>query len=73
MSRTFNLDNIEVVDQQMAEVLRGKTAAEKVEMISAASRTARLLASAGVRYQYPDWDDAQVQAEVIKRVCGGTK
>jgi len=73
MSRAVDPNNIEVVDERLAEVLRGKTAAEKLEMISAANRTARLLATAGVRYQHPDWDEAQVQAEVIRRVCGGTK
>jgi hypothetical protein len=45
---------------------------EKVAMIAAANRTARLLAAAGIRYQHPDWNDEQVQAEVIRRVCGGT-
>ncbi|MGD9634843.1 MAG: hypothetical protein AB7G28_24270 [Pirellulales bacterium] len=65
--------NIESVDDQLAEVLRTKTPAEKIEMVAAANRTARLLAAAGVRYTHPDWDEAQIQAEVIRRVCGGTK
>jgi hypothetical protein len=63
---------IEVIDEELAAVLRQKTPAERVEMIGAANRTARVLAAAGVRYQHPDWDDEQVQAEVIRRVCGGT-
>lgn len=65
--------NIEVIDDELAEVLRLKTPAEKVEMVAAANRTARLLAAAGIRYQNPEWNDAQIQAEVIKRVTGGTK
>jgi hypothetical protein len=44
-----------------------------VEMVAAANRTARLLAAAGTRFVHPDWDEAQVQAEVIRRVCGGTE
>lgn len=63
---------IEVIDDQMAEVLREKTPVEKVAMICAANRTARLLAAAGARHQYPDWDETQINAEVIRRVCGGT-
>ncbi len=64
---------IESVDDSLADVLRDKSPAEKIEMVAAANRTARLLAAAGVRYTHPDWEEAQVQAEVIRRVCGGTK
>lgn len=64
---------IEVIDDQMAEILRAKTPTEKIAMICAANRTARLLAAAGTRYLHPDWDEFQIQAEVIKRVCGGAK
>lgn len=63
---------IEVVDDRMAEILRAKTPVERVELIGAANRTARRLAAAGVRYQHPDWDESQVQAEVIRRVSSGT-
>lgn len=73
MRRPIDPRNIEVVDEHLAAVLREKTPAARVEMIFAANRTARLLAAAGVRHQHPDWDDARVQAEVIRRVCGGTK
>ena len=64
--------NIEVIDDDLAEVLRQKSPAERIEMISAANRTARLLAAGGVRFQHPDWNDAQVHDEVLRRVCGGT-
>ena len=72
MTHAMQPSRIEVVDPDLAEVLRAKTAAERVEMISAANRTARILAAAGVRYQHPDWNEERVQAEVIRRVCGGT-
>jgi hypothetical protein len=73
--RELRLDHgqIEVLDQSMAEVLRQKTAAERVEMISAAHRTARQLVTGGVRHQHPDWDEAQVEAEVRRRLLGGTE
>ncbi len=73
MSRIVKSRDVEVVDDQLAEVLRRKSPAEKVEMVAAANRTARLLAAAGVRFQHPDWNDAQIQAEVIRRVTGGSK
>jgi hypothetical protein len=64
--------NIEIVDNDLVPIMREKTPAERVQMIGAANRTARLLAAAGIRYQHPDWNEKQVHAEVIKRVCGGT-
>jgi hypothetical protein len=64
--------NIEVIDVELAKVLRAKTPWERVEMIAAANRTARLIAAGGVRCQHPDWDELEVQNEVIRRVCGGT-
>ena len=71
MRRRIDPKRIEVLDDDLAAVLRRKTPAERVEMIAAANRTARLLAAAGIRFQHPDWNDEQVQAEVIRRVCGG--
>jgi len=72
MPNPSNPVNIEVIDDKLAEVLRGKTPAERVEMIAAANRTARILAAAGARHQHSDWNELQIEAEVIRRVTGGT-
>ena len=72
MTRRDKQQQVEVVDDALADVLRTKSPAEKTQMMGAANRTARLLATAGVRFQHPDWDEAQVHAEVLRRVCGGT-
>ena len=72
MTQAIKPIRIEVIDHDLAEVLRTKTVAERIEMIGAANRTARVLAAAGIRYQHPEWSELQIQAEVIKRVCGGT-
>lgn len=72
MSRAIDPRNIEVIDNDLAEVLRKKTPAERIAMVAAANRTARRLAAAGVRHEHPDWSEAQVHAEVLRRVCGGT-
>lgn len=73
MIREIDPRRIEVIDQDLAAALRHKSPIEKVAMIDAANRTARILAAAGVRYQHPDWTNEQVHAEVIRRVCGGTE
>lgn len=70
MPRSIDPRHIEVIDDQMAEVLRSKTPAERIEMIGDANETARLLAAAGVRYQHPSWSEAQIQQEVARRMLG---
>jgi hypothetical protein len=73
MSRIIDPKNIETIDDALAEILRQKTPAERVAMITAANRTARLIAAAGVRFQHPDWSEEQVHSEVLRRVCGRTE
>ena len=60
---------IEVIDDDLVNALRDKSPAERIQMIGAANRTARLLAAAGIWYQHPDWTEEQVNIEVIRRVC----
>jgi hypothetical protein len=72
MSDAPRVRRFEVIDDNFAQVLRSKTPLQRVQMIGAANRTARILATAGARFQHPEWTDEQIQAEVIRRVCGGT-
>jgi hypothetical protein len=62
---------IEVVDEAMAAILRQKTPAERIAMAADAHRTARLLLTAQVRRQHPEWIDEQVQREVARRLTRG--
>jgi Rv0078B-related antitoxin len=61
---------IEIVDEAVAAVLRQKTPAERIALASAANRTARALFAAQIRRQHADWTDAQVDAEVARRLTG---
>jgi hypothetical protein len=61
---------IEVVDDDLAEVLRKKTPAERVAMIGDAHQTARLLLNAGIQRRHPDWDEAAVARAVARRLLG---
>lgn len=67
-----DVPHFDMVDDRMAEVFRAKTPAERIEMMGAANRTARLLAAAGIRYSHPGWSDEQVDAEVARRMLHGT-
>ena len=60
----------EVVDEQLAAILRTKTAAERIAMAADANDTVRLMTAAGIRYCHPDWSEAQVQQEVARRMLG---
>lgn len=62
---------VEVVEPEIAEILRGKTPAQRIETASAAHRTARLLAEAGIAHQHPDWSTAQIDAELKRKLAGG--
>ena len=72
MSQPNHQRTVDVIDDVLADALRTKSPAEKIQMVGAANRTARILAAAGIRYQHPDWHETQVHAEVLRRVCGGT-
>jgi hypothetical protein len=63
---------IEVVDDAVAEVLRRKTPAERVAMISACNRTMRIVVEGALRHQHPDWDAGRISAEVPRRMTRGT-
>lgn len=59
---------IEVVDPEIAAILKEKTIAERVEMIFAANRTMRLLIAGRLKTDHPDWSEVQIQAEVSRRM-----
>jgi len=65
--------NFEWVDEHVIEILRSKAPAERVAMILDANDMARSLASAGIRYIHPEWDEQQLQAEVARRMLGDTE
>lgn len=71
MAPSLTERRIEVVDDDVAEVLRGKTPAERVHMVFGAYRFMRQLILGVVRDRHPDWDTARVEAEVARRMSHG--
>ncbi len=68
-----NLDRqIEVVDDRVAEILRRKSPAERVEIIFDLNRTMRVMIAGHLRSRHPGWTEEQVQAEVARRMTRGT-
>jgi hypothetical protein len=70
----YRLDDgqIEVLDEAVAEALRHKTPAQRVDMICACNRTMRLLIAGHILTGHPDWSKARVSAEVARRMLRGT-
>lgn len=62
---------IEVIDDVMADVLRAKSGAERLQMLDGFFRSARELVSAGVRAQHPEWDQEQIDRETARRLSRG--
>lgn len=61
---------IEVIDDKTAEILRKMTPQERVERGLAMGEFGRTVIAARVRDIHPDWDEAKVRAEVMRRFRG---
>jgi hypothetical protein len=63
---------IEVVDDQMAAVLRTKTGAERLEIANRLFVSTCGMLTSLLRHDHPDWDDQRVQHEVARRISHGS-
>lgn len=61
---------VEVIDDDMAEVLRRKTPAQRLAATHAMWRAARDQTLAVIRHLHPEWDSAQLQSDLRRRLLG---
>ncbi|HZL88983.1 MAG TPA: hypothetical protein VFB96_11460 [Pirellulaceae bacterium] len=61
----------EMIDDQMAAVLRAKTPFERLAMAESMRRMARGLIRDKLRFDHPDWSPEQVDREVARRMLHG--
>lgn len=61
----------EMIDDQMAEVMRAKTPFERLEMAASMRRMARGLIRDKLRFDHPDWTAEQIDREVARRLSYG--
>ena len=59
---------IDGVDPTVASILKGMSVAERIALVEDSNQVARLLIAGGVRYRRPDWSEAQIEAEVARRM-----
>lgn len=58
---------VEILDEAIVEVLRGKTVTERVAMVFDANHTLQRMLEAHLRWKHPEWDAAQVLVEITRR------
>jgi hypothetical protein len=63
--------NIEVVDDDMAEVFRAMTGAQRLKIASDLFASARRMIASHLATEHPDWDEQQVQRETARRLSHG--
>ncbi len=62
---------IEVVDDKMAQVLRLKTGAERLQIASEMFSSARQMIISTLRNEHPDWDEKKVNTQAARRLSHG--
>jgi hypothetical protein len=65
------LKGFEVVDEEMARVLRAKTGAERLEIAWRMIASARRMLESHLRSEHPNWSEQQVRAEAVRRLSLG--
>lgn len=63
---------IEVIDKEMAAMLRQKTGAERLAIASRMFSSARWMLINHLRSVHPDWDQPRVEQEAARRLSHGT-
>lgn len=65
------LRQIELLDDEMAEILRHKTEAERLRIAAAMYRSARTIIRGAIRTEHPNWSVEQVNREIASRISHG--
>jgi hypothetical protein len=62
---------IEVMDDDMARVIRSKSGAERLRIASGMYRSAREMLRSHLRAEHGDWDETRIQQEASRRLSHG--
>lgn len=73
MNRTPRLDpsRIEIVDEEVARILRTKSGAERLEIAFEMYMSARRMLTSMLTVDHPDWNEEQIRQEVGRRLSHG--
>ena len=62
---------IEVVDDDMARILRTKTGAERLKIANDMFTSARRMLASHLAGEHPNWDEERIQRETSRRISHG--
>jgi len=62
---------IEMMDPEMAEILRKKSPVERLAIACGMWESARAIIGGAIRKEHPDWSDAMVNLELARRISHG--
>jgi hypothetical protein len=63
--------NFEVVDDDMAEVFRAMTGAQRLKIANDLFESARRMIASHLAAEHPDWDEGRVREETARRLSHG--
>ena len=61
----------EIIDDQMAAVLRRKTDAQRLRSVDAFWKSARAIIKAAICTEHPEWDLQTINQEIARRISNG--
>lgn len=71
MADPLEVLRIEVVDDDMARILRSKTGAERLKIANDLFASARRMIASHLAAEHPDWDEERIQRETSRRISHG--
>ncbi len=70
-SQRMTLPRFEIIDDQMASVLRQKTDAQRLRSVDAFWKSARAIIKAAICTEHPEWDAKRINSEIARRISNG--
>jgi hypothetical protein len=61
----------DVVDDEMARILRGMTGAERLRVANSLFVSARRMLASHLAAEHPDWDQDRIELETARRISHG--
>ena len=72
MAKPLDEVNIEVIDDDMARILRAKTGAERLKIANDMFLSARRMIASHLAAEHPDWTEEMIQRETSRRISHGS-
>jgi hypothetical protein len=64
-------NSFEMLNDEMADILRRKTPIDRLQILGRMWKSARVLLRGSIRTFHPEWNEEQVNRELIRRISHG--